>query len=148
MPSPGVTALETSLSTGTYSVGGFTASLSVTSTIVIALATAMNGGWDSRNTTPTTFQSGIIAALGSYMTGPNSRYIHLIGKGVDVETGSWAASWDSTNNLHHYQPTVASIIAQVQTQYTLNGLVYYPGSQFLTTRVANTFMTYATELAP
>jgi hypothetical protein len=138
MPSPGITALKTSLAIPLNVEGGFSTSIVLNGTTNVSLATGIHNGWGTiYPTTLTTMESTIISAFGGYVDGVylGSQFLVCCGRGVDLEIADWVASWDTT--IHTYTVSAASIYSRIMLCSPINS----NSANALAQAIADAFMT-------
>ncbi len=118
MPSPSASVLRTELAVPFTVEGGFNTNIVLGGEFNTRMASGMDTGWTSATpTTPSSFQSAILAAFSGYTLGAGQglNWITCIGTELDAEVDLWIASWQVIPMVHTYVPSAGSIIGRIQS---------------------------------
>jgi len=136
MPSPGASAIASSIGTKSFTVeGGFATQFVSTGEFVVKLSNAIHSGWTSASpSTPTTMATSFATEFSTYLSGNGAVFVNCIASGIDAEIAAWAASWNGS--VHTFTVTAASIVSRIMacTPIVSNG------AQALAEAVADAFM--------
>lgn len=138
MPSPGTAVIASAIGDVAYTVeGGFDTEIKQESMVVQKLATGMHNGWTSATPTTVSTMAATIPAAFSGFVVDGLEFLTAIGTGIDAETTTWAASWNSTSATHAYSPASASIMASIKAA---SPTVWSAGAQALAQAATDAFL--------
>ena len=115
MPAPSVENTKTAIAVPYTVEGGFSTSIDIDSNFCVKFSNGFVNGWTCASpTTASSFETQIISAFGSYITGGSNGllWITCIGRELDNEVIEWVDSWNSS--IHTYTPSSSAIVTRIE----------------------------------